>query len=51
MLAPYFTIVKTVKKIVLNLENCFRMSGSDIKQSLRKLDYPICAREALCRIG
>lgn len=27
------------------------MSGSDIKQALRKLDYPICAKEALYRIG
>lgn len=27
------------------------MAGSDIKQNLRKLDFPYCAREALCRIG
>lgn len=27
------------------------MSGSDIKQALRKLDYPLCAKEALYRIG
>ncbi|KAJ8687754.1 hypothetical protein QAD02_023548 [Eretmocerus hayati] len=26
------------------------MAISDIKQSLRKLDFPYCAREALCRI-
>ncbi|XP_076683315.1 integrator complex subunit 15 [Andrena cerasifolii] len=26
------------------------MAGSDIKQNLRKLDFPYCAREALCRI-
>lgn len=27
------------------------MAASEIKQSLRKLDFPYCAREALCRIG
>ncbi|XP_071647624.1 integrator complex subunit 15 isoform X2 [Temnothorax longispinosus] len=27
------------------------MSGSDVKQILRKLDFPYCARDALCRIG
>lgn len=27
------------------------MAGNDIKQSLRKLDFPYCAREALCKIG
>lgn len=27
------------------------MAGNDIKQNLRKLDFPYCAREALCRIG
>lgn len=27
------------------------MTGSDVKQALRKLDFPYCAREALCRIG
>ncbi|KAK1134629.1 hypothetical protein K0M31_007411 [Melipona bicolor] len=26
------------------------MAGNDIKQNLRKLDFPYCAREALCRI-
>ncbi|XP_011166453.1 uncharacterized protein C7orf26 homolog isoform X2 [Solenopsis invicta] len=26
------------------------MSGNDVKQTLRKLDFPYCAREALCRI-
>ncbi|XP_012232321.1 integrator complex subunit 15 [Linepithema humile] len=26
------------------------MSGNDIRQALRKLDFPYCAREALCRI-
>lgn len=26
------------------------MAGNDIKQSLRKLDFPYCAREALCKI-
>lgn len=26
------------------------MSGNDIKQSLRKLEFPFCARDALCRI-
>ncbi|XP_032675778.1 uncharacterized protein C7orf26 homolog [Odontomachus brunneus] len=26
------------------------MTGNDIKQALRKLDFPYCAREALCRI-
>lgn len=26
------------------------MAGNDIKQSLRKVDFPYCAREALCRI-
>ncbi|XP_076238104.1 integrator complex subunit 15 [Calliopsis andreniformis] len=26
------------------------MAGNDIKQTLRKLDFPYCAREALCRI-
>lgn len=33
--------------------DCIRvtMSGNDVKQALRKLDFPYCAREALCRIG
>ncbi|XP_012284720.1 uncharacterized protein C7orf26 homolog [Orussus abietinus] len=26
------------------------MAGNEIKQSLRKLDFPFCAREGLCRI-
>ncbi|XP_029677605.1 uncharacterized protein C7orf26 homolog isoform X1 [Formica exsecta] len=26
------------------------MTGNDVKQALRKLDFPYCAREALCRI-
>lgn len=26
------------------------MAGNDIKQNLRKLDFPYCAKEALCRI-
>ncbi|XP_017876196.1 uncharacterized protein C7orf26 homolog [Ceratina calcarata] len=26
------------------------MAGNDIKQNLRKLDFPFCTREALCRI-
>lgn len=27
------------------------MTGNDVKQALRKLEFPYCAREALCRIG
>lgn len=26
------------------------MTGNDVKQAIRKLDFPYCAREALCRI-
>lgn len=27
------------------------MAANDIKQTLRKLDFPYCAKEALARIG
>lgn len=28
-----------------------QISGPEIKHSLRKLHYPVCAREALLKIG
>lgn len=42
----YVYIYVRIKNIFLLL-----MAANDIKQTLRKLDFPYCAKEALGRIG
>lgn len=31
--------------------NMTQISGPEVKYSLRKMDYPLCAKEALIKIG